>query len=48
VVSDNNIFLNFSQAEHVIGPDSHVEFPIYTKNTNLVENHPMIIFGKFG
>jgi hypothetical protein len=24
-------FKNFSQSEHVIGPGSHVEFPIYTK-----------------
>jgi hypothetical protein len=39
-------FLNFSQSEHVIGPGSHVEFPIYTKN--LVEDHPMNIYGKFG
>jgi hypothetical protein len=39
---------NFSQSEHVIGPGSHVEFPIYTKNTNLVEDHPMNIYGKFG
>ena len=39
---------NDSQSEHVIGPDSHVEFPIYTKNTNLVEDHPMNIYGKFG
>ena len=37
-------FKNFSQSEHVIGP----EFPIYTKNTNLVEDHPMNIYGKFG
>jgi hypothetical protein len=48
VVSDKNFFLNFSQSEHVIGPGSHVEFPIYTKNTNLVEDHPMNISGKFG
>ena len=41
-------FLNFSQSEHVIGPGSHVEFPIYTKNTNLVEDHPMNTYGKFG
>ena len=31
-------FLNFSQSEHVSGPGSHVEFPIYTKNTNLLKN----------
>jgi hypothetical protein len=29
-------------------PGSHVEFQISTKNTNLVEDHPMNIFGKFG
>jgi hypothetical protein len=38
----------FNQSEHVIGPGSHVEFPIYTKNTNLVADHPMNIYGKFG
>jgi hypothetical protein len=27
---------------------SHVGFQISTKNTNLVENHPMNISGKFG
>ena len=37
-------FLNFSQSEHVIGPSNHVEFPIFTKNTNLVEDHPMNIY----
>jgi hypothetical protein len=40
-------FKNFSQSEHIIGPGSHVEFPIYTKNTNLVD-HPMNIYGKCG
>jgi hypothetical protein len=29
-------------------PGSHVEFQISTKNTNLVEDHPMNISGKFG
>ena len=29
-------------------PGSHVEFQISIKNTNLVENHPMNISGKFG
>jgi hypothetical protein len=38
----------FSQSEHVIGPGSDDEFPIYTKNTNLVEDHPMNISAKFG
>jgi hypothetical protein len=41
-------FQGFNQSEHIIGPGSHVEFPIYTKNTNLVEDHPMNIYGKFG
>jgi hypothetical protein len=31
-----------------MGPGSHVEFQISTKNTNLVEDHPMKISGKFG
>jgi hypothetical protein len=31
-------FQGFNQSEHVIGPGSHVEFPIYT---NLVEDHPL-------
>ena len=41
-------FQGFNQSEHVIGPGSHVEFPIYTKNTNLAEDHPMNMSGKFG
>jgi hypothetical protein len=41
-------FQVFNQSEHVIGPGSHVEFFIYTKNTNLVEDHPMNMYGKFG
>jgi hypothetical protein len=41
-------FQGFNQSEHVIGPGSHVEFPIYTKNTNLAEDHSMNISGKFG
>jgi hypothetical protein len=41
-------FQGFNQSEYVIGPGSHVEFPIYTKNTNLVEDHPMNRYGKFG
>ena len=28
-------------------PGSHVGFQISTKNTNLVEDHPMNIYGKF-
>ena len=41
-------FLNFSQWEHIMDPGSHVEFQVSTKNTNLVEDHPMNIYGKFG
>jgi hypothetical protein len=29
-------------------PGSHVEFQISTKNTNLVDDHPMNISDKFG
>ena len=29
-------------------PGSHVGFQICTKNTNLAEDHPMNISGKFG
>jgi hypothetical protein len=31
-----------------MGPGSHVEFPISTKNKNLVYDHPMNISAKFG
>ena len=31
-----------------MGPGSHVGFPISTKNTNLVYDHPMNISAKFG
>ena len=41
-------FQGFTQSEHVIGPGIHVEFPNYTKNTILVEDHPVNIYGKFG
>ena len=41
-------FQGFNQSEHIIGPGSHVEFPIYNKNTYLVDDHPMDIYGKFG
>jgi hypothetical protein len=36
------------QSEHIIGPGSHVGFPISTKNINLVYDHPMNISAKFG
>jgi hypothetical protein len=32
----------------LIGPGSHVGFPISTKNTNLVYDHPLNISAKFG
>jgi hypothetical protein len=38
--------LNFSQSEHIIGPDSHVKYPTGTKNRNFV--HPRNIPAKFG
>ena len=42
--------LNFRSANFLkfIGPGSHVGFPISTKNTNLVYDHPMNISAKFG
>jgi hypothetical protein len=41
-------FQSFNQSEHIIGPGSHVGFPICTKITNLVEDPPMNISAKFG
>jgi hypothetical protein len=40
-------FLNFNQSEHIMGPGSHVGFPISAKNINLVYDHPMNISAKF-
>jgi hypothetical protein len=34
--------------QHIMDPGSHVGFQISTKNTNLVEDHPVNISGKFG
>ena len=48
VVSDKKIFKISDQWEHIMDPGSHVGFQISTKNTNLVEDHPMNISGKFG
>ena len=48
VVSNEKIFWNFGQSEHIMGPGSHVGFPISAKNKNLVYDHPMNISGKFG
>ena len=41
-------FQNFNQSEHIIGPGSHVGFPICTKITNLVKDILMNISAKFG
>ena len=30
----------FEISKHIIGPDSHVEYPTGTKNRNFVEDHP--------
>jgi arginine utilization protein RocB len=32
---------------HIMGPGSHVGFPISTKNKNFVYDHPMNISAKF-
>jgi hypothetical protein len=36
-------FLNFDQSEHIMGPGSHVGFPISAKIKNLVYDLPMNI-----
>jgi hypothetical protein len=36
------------KSEHIIGPDSHVEYPTGKKNSNFVEDHPRNIPAKFG
>ena len=41
-------FQSFNQSEHIIGPGSHIRFPICTKITNPVENLLMNISAKFG
>ena len=41
-------FLNFDQAEQIMGPGRHVGFPISAKNKYLVYDHPMNISAKFG
>jgi hypothetical protein len=33
--------------EHIMGPGSHVGFPISAKNKNLVYDHPVNISAKF-
>ena len=32
---------NFDQSEHIMGPGSHVGFPISAKYKNLVYDHPI-------
>jgi hypothetical protein len=34
--------------QHIIGPGSHVEYPIGTKNRNFVEDYPRNIPEQFG
>jgi hypothetical protein len=41
-------FYKFNQSEHIMGPGSHFEFPISTKNKHLVYDHPINISAKFG
>jgi hypothetical protein len=41
-------FQSFNQSEQIIGPGSHVGFPICTKITNLVKDLQMNISAKFG
>jgi hypothetical protein len=47
VVSDKKIF-KISANENTLWILAAVGFQISTKNTNLVEDHPMNISGKFG
>ena len=42
------IFFNFDQSEHIMGPGSHIGFPISAKNKILIYDHPMNISAKFG
>jgi hypothetical protein len=39
--------INFDQSEHIMGPGSHVGFPISAKNKKLVYAHTMDISAKF-
>jgi hypothetical protein len=38
----------FLLSEHIMGPGSHVGFPIRDTNKNLVYDHPMNISATFG
>jgi hypothetical protein len=48
VVSDKKIFEISANENTLWTLGSHVGIQISTKNTNLVEDHPMNIYGKFG
>jgi hypothetical protein len=48
LVSEKKIFEISDQSERIIGPGSHVEYPIETKNSNCVEDHPRNIPAKLG
>ena len=48
VVSDKKIFKVSTNQNTLLALAAMLNFPIYTKNTNLVEDHPMNIHGKFG
>jgi hypothetical protein len=48
LVSEKKIFEISTNQEHIIGPDSHVEYPTGTKNRIFVEDHPRNIHTKFG
>ena len=41
-------FWNLDQSEHIIGPGSHVEFPISINLKNLVKEHLPNISAQFG
>jgi hypothetical protein len=47
VVSNKKIFKISTNHEHIMGPGSHVGFPISAKNKNLVYDHTMNISAKF-
>jgi hypothetical protein len=40
-------FKNINQSDHIMGPGSHVGFPISAKNKNRVYDHTMNISAKF-
>jgi hypothetical protein len=48
VVSDKKIFKVSTNQNTLLALAAMLNFRIYTKNTNLVENHQMNISGKLG